>query len=215
MKQIPFVAVLVLAVLGACSDMFTAARANQASSSLICSLRSVGVLSNGEFRGDFVLQNVGTNPIYLYERWNRWGARQWRIRVSDESGSVRIHVNPHDTWFRNYPSTFMLGPGKELVTPCALINREYLTTATGERDGMQIFVSMPENSRDHPGIGRKADPVDWHSPVTLVGIFESSVSEQLFKLATEARMPEDRVKFPSWEGTIQTAQVKINLPENR
>ena len=154
----------------------------------------------------FVLQNKGAYPIFLYERWNSWGARQWRIRVSDGASQMRWYVNPQFEWEWNNPSTFELKPGKEWIYHCVLSNKEYRTWGTGQVDGIQVFVS--ENSKN----GRDSDVVDWQSPVTLVGFFSSMPTESDVHSAEEAIRYLRGVIFPSWGGIIETAPVKIDLP---
>ncbi len=215
LRQISLSYTLLIALAG-CSLAAHEAGPNYAPNpkSLTCFLRNVAVLPSLEFRLDFVLQNGGPSPIHLWERWNSWGARQWRIRVSDSAGNVRVFVNPLNTWFGNRPTTFELVPGKEQVFHCALINREYRTTATGELNGLQIFVGMPENFSGWPPIDIRAEHVPWHSPVTLLGIFQSTESDSDAPRAEYVKKIPG-LNRPDWYGQIETPPIKIDLPKVR
>ena len=38
----------------------------------------------------FRLRNTSSRPIYIYERWNSWGAYQWKIEL-DVGGKIEVY----------------------------------------------------------------------------------------------------------------------------
>lgn len=57
--------------------------------------------------GVLTLQNTGKEPVALVDRWNSWGAYQWVISIGGRTAS-----NPQMSWYRNFYSETLLGPGE-------------------------------------------------------------------------------------------------------
>ncbi|MBI4954091.1 MAG: hypothetical protein HY908_18855 [Myxococcales bacterium] len=93
--------------------------------------------SGAGFTVDFVLRNVGTKAILVYERWNSWGAYQWQLELEDAAGQRVLAVNPQQDWTKNFPSALAIDPGKEHVLACIVVPKP----PTDWQPGAQYFVT--------------------------------------------------------------------------
>lgn len=85
-------------------------------SGLRVSLRDPARAPDGSgFSVRFVLTNVGRAPVIVFQRWNSWGAYQWRLAIEDAGGQRVVAVNPQEGWTRNAPTAVAIEPGGELV----------------------------------------------------------------------------------------------------
>lgn len=130
---------------------------------------------------DFVLQNNSKRSLYLYERWNSWGAYQWSINVEDANGDVWAFSNPQTKWTKNYPSTFEIAPSAKYIIKCII----YVGQAEPPVD-RYIFTSLNKKSMNR-------------FPLILTGRFTSIVdkSDSLNGMS------------PNWEGAISTKKVVV------
>lgn len=67
------------------------------------------------FSVSFVLTNTTDAPIPVFQRWNSWGAYQWKIAIEDAKGQRVVAVNPQQAWTRNAPTAVFVEPHAELV----------------------------------------------------------------------------------------------------
>jgi len=65
------------------------------------------VVSPDLIRGILTIRNTGTRPIAMIDRWNSWGAYQWRFQVGAESAG-----NPQHSWWANVYTETVLAPGE-------------------------------------------------------------------------------------------------------
>ncbi len=124
-----------------------------------------------------------------------------------------MFANPQCDWFSSRPSTVEIPPQGELVYSCSLIKTEYRTTGTGEINGLKIFAGTTKDLRGCPDFVLKADQVQWQSPVTFLGIFESAPSEHDLRMLSQLAEIPGRVTRPDWQGIIQSTPAELNLPE--
>lgn len=65
---------------------------------------------------DFVLTNtLSDKDIKIFERWNSWGAHNWKFEVQDKKGNSITFNNPQTEWTRNFPSTQVIKAGESFV----------------------------------------------------------------------------------------------------
>jgi hypothetical protein len=57
--------------------------------------------------GVLTARNTGTEPIAVIDRWNSWGAYQWRLTVGAASAE-----NPQSQWWANAYTEALLVPGE-------------------------------------------------------------------------------------------------------
>jgi hypothetical protein len=57
--------------------------------------------------GVLTARNTGKEPIAVVDRWNSWGAYQWRLTIGTESAG-----NPQHSWWKNFYSETVLAPGE-------------------------------------------------------------------------------------------------------
>lgn len=67
------------------------------------------------FSVSFVLTNTTEQAIPVFQRWNSWGAYQWKIAIEDATGQRVVAVNPQQAWTRNAPTAVFIEPHAELV----------------------------------------------------------------------------------------------------
>jgi len=71
---------------------------------------------------DFVLTNtLSDKDIKIFERWNSWGAYNWKFELKDEQGNIITFNNPQMKWTKNYPSTQVIKAGKSFVLKSHLL----------------------------------------------------------------------------------------------
>jgi len=85
----------------------------------------------------FVLTNTTDKAIPVFQRWNSWGAYQWRIAIRDGAGLRAVAVNPQQGWTRNAPTAIAIEPHAELALT-ALVQEE---TTSDRRPGLDRFVT--------------------------------------------------------------------------
>ena len=117
---------------------------------------------------DFVLLNSSTAPIRLAERWNSWGAYQWRFRVVDAKGTAYKLNNPQVSWFANSLRTFTIQPSEEQVTRCRLD-----MGATSRSENKTMIFTLPPESYALPGELQSPRTNDWAFPVAVTGALDS------------------------------------------
>jgi len=57
--------------------------------------------------GVLTARNIGKGPPAVVDRWNSWGAHQWRLAVGDQTA-----VNPKTNWWANFYTETVLAPGE-------------------------------------------------------------------------------------------------------
>jgi len=57
--------------------------------------------------GVLTARNTGKEPLAIVDRWNSWGAYQWRLTVGTESAG-----NPQHDWYANFYTETVLAPGE-------------------------------------------------------------------------------------------------------
>src|SRR6185295_13505564 len=65
------------------------------------------LLSKDEICGVLSIENTGKEAVAWVDRWNSWGAYQWRITIGPQTA-----VNPQVHWWANYYSETALAPGE-------------------------------------------------------------------------------------------------------
>ena len=71
------------------------------------------------------ITNNSTESIYLFERWNSWGAYQWWFMVEID-GQKYMMNNPLDRWSSNFRTSFLIEPLKTRTVKCFLLNEKSL-----------------------------------------------------------------------------------------
>ncbi len=156
-------------------------------------LTNASVRADNSIELDFVLLNSSNAPIRLAQRWNSWGAFQWRFRVVDARGTAYELKNPQTIWFANALTTFVIQPLEEQVTRCRL---DMGTTSFSEANTM-IFTLRPERivlPEESPALRTNG----WVFPVAVTGTFSASKNK-----VTGAE------EETAWEGTIATKPLMI------
>ena len=95
--------------------------------------------------GVLTAKNVGKEPIAVVDRWNSWGARQWRLTIGSESAE-----NPQHSWYGNFYSETILAPG-EVRHARFYITRSVKRAHIGEAAwwfvvGGPIHIDSPQNA---------------------------------------------------------------------
>lgn len=136
----------------------------------------------------FVLRNVGSKPLHVFERWNSWGADQWTIEVEEAAGNRVIALNPQQAWTKNFPSALKIEPGEEHRMLCVILPAE----PEFWKSQVDYFVPRP--------------PVPaFTAPTRVRGVFDTKGALQ---------QPEDRIGVRAggtitskdiWNGRIATA----------
>ncbi len=107
---------------------------------------------------DFVLTNHSKEPIRIAERWNTWGAYQWRILMKKADGSSLEFTNPQMIWTRNFLSVVTIEPGRELRTACVLALGDEKDDMMDERspiEGAELFVAVAPDAHFSPPLSLK------------------------------------------------------------
>lgn len=135
-----------------------------------------------------VLTNAGKRPIGVYQRWNSWGAYQWRFAIVDASGRRVVAGNPQQEWTRNGPTASLIEPGKELATSAAV-----------RIDQSQPFVA---------GVDVFVGGTNFAYPLRVRGIFDSRPGEQPFEARVGAG---DKIVASTdlWSGAIATPWTEV------
>ena len=173
---------------------------------LSASLSNIRVLQ-GRFPAielDFVLTNQSKHPLHFAERWNSWGAFQWRFKLVDGQGECLWLGRPRLQWSTNFLTTFTIFPGKTHRESC------YLYPDIDNRDpesqgkaGYTIsgFTRLLHKAELSPGAALK-----WHYPILLVGEFSSSEAYPV--------SPRSRLILPgcpyTWTGGVLTDLFRID-----
>jgi hypothetical protein len=93
--------------------------------------------TSNALRATFVLANTGHAPIHLYQRWNSWGAYQWRFAITDAAGARISAGNPQQAWTRNGPTAFTIEPGHSFSVDAAIYESEQADPPSG----LSVFVA--------------------------------------------------------------------------
>ena len=147
---------------------------------------------------DFVLTNLTDKPILLAERWNSWGADQWRFTLTDQSGGKIELCNSQNTWDCNFLSTFTIAAGGSHTLRCVL-NGSYVSTADAD---LNQFLP-PQNHIMFDMVSRKQVPIKitWNYPVKVVGHFSAPLVNRSQRVST------------NWTGAVLTPAVNIEEAE--
>jgi hypothetical protein len=154
---------------------------------LSASLTNAIVRTDNSIELDFVLHNGSNMPIRLAERWNSWGAYQWRFRVVDAKRTVYELENPQVVWHANALTTFAIAPSEDQITRCRLD----MSTTKHSEDKTAIF-SLPVFDSQVQRTNR------WVFPVDVTGIFSASTHTNTWT-KTET----------TWEGSIATEPLVV------
>jgi hypothetical protein len=143
-------------------------------------------------RVTFVLRNVGDERRFLYERWNSWGADQWKIVVGEAGGRQVVAVNPVQAWTENYPSGIMLEPGAEQRLDCLVVPA---TPATWD-----------------PAVSYFVTPRSFRTPQRVKGIFESTVDPSVDRVGIQGAGQQDPPVSgrEMWAGHIETGWIAVD-----
>lgn len=139
----------------------------------------------------FVLKNRSEKEsIHLSERWNSWGNLQWHFTAKTAAGQELGFVNSIDVWYRNFPSSFTIEPGKEFRCPCTLSLEGLSSPGTESRYRVCRYSEDPAP--------RAIDFVPtWTLPVKLTGHFSAVINRI------------DTGGFTNWKGKIKTEDVTV------
>jgi len=159
------------------------------SNALRISVRDAGRDANGDaFNVVVVLRNIGTEPIAIYQRWNSWGAYQWRFAIVDAKGNGMFAGNPEEGWTRNAPSAVSIKPGTELALNAIVQEKRTSTIPKGK----EVFMSK----------------VPLAFPLRVRAIFEATAD-----LPPEPRVSLDGTTTVSssalWVGAIATGWIDV------
>jgi len=104
------------------------------------------VVQSDLIAGVLTARNTGSIPLALVQRWNSWGAYQWRWTLGGESAE-----NPQWDWWANYYSEEVLAPG-EIRHARFFITRSPGRARIGEKawwfvvGGLDVNYSSPASS---------------------------------------------------------------------
>src|SRR5271170_3510489 len=59
-------------------------------------------------RGVITINNIGKEPFDMFQRWNSWGARQWKLAID----TCSVAGNPQIAWTINYAQWTTILPGE-------------------------------------------------------------------------------------------------------
>jgi hypothetical protein len=65
------------------------------------------VLNKDQIVGLLTVENTGKESVALVDRWNSWGAYQWRLTIGEQTA-----VNPQVCWWANFYSETAIAPGE-------------------------------------------------------------------------------------------------------
>jgi hypothetical protein len=153
-------------------------------------LRNAIALPGNIVELNFVLINTSDNPISLAERWNSWGAHQWKFIVNDAEGRIFNLENPQQKWLWNNLTSFTIPPQTESIMTCRLD-----ANALEAKDGSIMMFSAVFNHPPYKTVE------SWAYPISITGTF--SAPEKYGKDDTAA----DR--RTNWSGTVKTAPVIV------
>ena len=143
---------------------------------------------------DFVMLNSSSAPIRLAERWNSWGAFQWRFRVIDAKGTAYELKNPQSIWHANYLTTFTIRPSEEQVTRCRLD-----MGATSHSEGKIEIFTLPVEGVILPDASLAPRTNGWVFPASVTGTFSAGKNTS-------------REVETTWEGTVTTKPLVVGKP---
>jgi len=129
---------------------------------LFVELRNASIKEGDSIEIDFVLINKSKADIFLAERWNSWGAYQWRFIVIDKTGVSMNLSNPQMEWSKNFFTTFTIPPSSEYTMKCRLD----MNTARFNDGTVCIFTAGTPHANN------------WRFPVSILGVFSAKVYDK-------------------------------------
>ncbi|MFO0616054.1 MAG: hypothetical protein U0414_25900 [Polyangiaceae bacterium] len=167
---------------------FTDARPPEAAG-LRASLRDAARSPDGSgFLVRFVLENTTDKPIPIFQRWNSWGAYQWRLAIQDARGLDVVATNPQMEWTRNGPTAIAIAPGSELV--------------------LKALVQVDASGTVPPGIDRFTTGARLTFPLRVRGLFECTESAER---GLEVHLGSTTIPVSElWVGSIATDWLDVD-----
>lgn len=154
----------------------------------------------------FILRNVGSQPVHVFERWNSWGADQWAIELEERSGTRVLALNPQQVWTKNYPSALKIEPGQEHRMVCVVLPTE----PEFWKSQVDYFVPRKDRRDEPPDLGRTAPPVAaFNAPTRVRGVFDTKRALQKPEPRIGVRAGGVIASNEIWNGRIATPWLSL------